>query len=554
MPQQTMQTYTNPAVLIVGAGPVGLTLAAELARHGVRCRIVDKAPTPSTHSKALAIFPRTLEVFAQMGVLAPVLQAGRKLSGVNAYAHGRKLLHSSFADVDSPYPYAICLPQSETEQILSAHGMRLGVAIDRGVELIACDLDKKSVMATLRHADGGIETCVTPWLAGCDGAHSTVRRALGMHFTGELAEETFVLADVEINWPFSADEVHFFLHQDGPLGIIPLPRPGTFRMVATLPADTAMHVAETPTLAQMQSVLETRGPAGLVLRHPLWTSRFHVSYRKVPHLRAGSVFLAGDAAHIHSPAGGQGMNTGIQDAHNLAWKLALVGAGHAPDSVLDSYTAEREPVARRVLRLTARATQAVTLRHPWSQRVRNFLLPWLAGIEAIEHRVMENLAELTIHYASSPLVAEDWSGLLSLWRSAGPAAGTRAPDGTLHAVPTGMPVRLFELLRDPRHTLLLFAGGDATASACHNLTAIGRATRKIYKQGIAAHLIVAGKEVPSDTVWEGSILLDVEQSVHQRYGADMPCLYLVRPDGHIGFRSKPARAERLQAYLAHIFL
>jgi 2-polyprenyl-6-methoxyphenol hydroxylase-like FAD-dependent oxidoreductase len=553
MPQQTMQTYTYPVVLIVGAGPVGLTLAAELARHGVRCRIVDKAPAPSMHSKALAIFPRTLEIFAQMGMLAPVLQAGRKLSGVNAYAQGRKLVHGSFADVDSPYPYAICLPQSEIEQILSAHGVRLGVTIDRGVELIACDPDKNSVMATLRHADGRIETCVTPWLAGCDGAHSTVRHALGMRFAGELAGETFVLADVEINWPFSADEVHFFLHQDGPLGIIPLPRPGTFRMVATLPADTAMHVLEAPTLAQMQSLLEARGPAGLVLRHPLWLSHFHVSYRKVSHLRAGSVFLAGDAAHIHSPAGGQGMNTGIQDAHNLAWKLARVVARRAPDSVLDSYTVEREPVARNVLRLTARATEAVTLRHPLARHLRDLLLPWLAGIEAIEHRVMENLAELTINYANSPLVAEDWGGPLSLWHGAGPAAGVRAPDGTLHVAPTGMPVRLFELLRDTRHSLLLFAGRDVTAAARHNLTAIGMAIRKIYEQDIAAHLIVADREVPPDAVWEGSILLDVEQAVHRRYGADMPCLYLVRPDGYIGFRSKPARAERLQAYLEHIF-
>jgi hypothetical protein len=375
-----------------------------------------------------------------------------------------------------------------------------------------------------------------------------------MRFAGELEKETFVLADVEINWPFSADEVHFFLHQDGPLGIIPLPRQGTFRMVTTLPADTAMHVSEEPTLAQMQSLLEARGPAGLVLRHPLWLSRFHVSYRKVSHLRAGSVFLAGDAAHIHSPAGGQGMNTGIQDAHNLAWKLALVVARRAPDSVLDSYTVEREPVARSVLRLTARVTGAATLRHPLAQRLRNFLLPWLAGIEAIEHRVIENLAELTINYANSPLVAEDWGGPFSLWHGAGPAAGMRTPDGTLHAVPTSMPVRLFELLRETRHTLLLFTGRNATAAACHNLTAIGRAIRKIYKQDIAAHLIVAGKEVPPETVWEGSMLLDVEQSVHQRYGADMPCLYLVRPDGYIGFRSKPARAEHLQVYLERIFL
>lgn len=303
------------------------------------------------------------------------------------------------------------------------------------------------------------------------------------------------------------------------------------RVVAILDKESRDRIGAEPTLADMQEFVDERGPGGVRLKDAVWLSQFQVSRRLADRFRNGRVFLAGDAAHIHSPSGGQGMNTGIQDAHNLAWKLALVAAGRSPESLLDSYHAEREPIARAVLRMTDRLTRLATLENPLARRARNLLLSWLAGIESVEHRIVEDIAELNIDYRRSPIVDGSNGGQLH----EGPPAGARAPDAELRINGLTKPVRLYELLRDPRHALLLFAGSSLTLEDRQHVANVDTMITR-YSDSIAVH-----------------VLTNSEPGVERRYGADAPWMYLVRPDGYIGLRGRP-EIDSIEKYLGRIFV
>ncbi|SRR5579883_2429768 len=537
-------------ILVVGAGPVGLTAAAELARHGQHCRIIDKAPAPSSQSKALAIFPRTLEVFENMGMIEPVLKFGNPLHRISLYARKRPLAHLNIDKVDSPYPFVISLPQNQTERILIDHLASLGVEVERMVELSSLAQDEKGITAILHHPDGREETCTVAWLVGCDGAHSTVRHSLGDPFLGKPYREVFVLADVKLSWSLPNDEASIFFHSDGVLAIFPMPG-RMFRIVADISLSNDLETT-VPTLMEIQKLVNVRGPDHTVLSDPSWISKFHLSRRKVQHFRKGGVFLAGDAAHIHSPAGGQGMNTGIQDAHNLAWKLALVATDQAPESLLDSYHTEREPVAKGVLQLTDFITQAATLRHPLTQLFRNLVVSVLTKIEPISHLMVNQLAEVAIHYRHSPIVAQHRDGAVFGLHSKGPTTGDRAPDGQL-LKQSGESIRLFQLLQDTRHTLLLFGGIKPTANDYQNLAVVSKIIRENYEMLIAAHAIVISQKIPNEFTSHSSTLLDNDRTFHHRYGANTSSLFLVRPDGYISFCGLMAKYEMFLDYIRRFF-
>lgn len=532
-------------VLVVGAGPTGLTMACELARHGVPCRLVDKAAAPSDKSKSLAVQARTMEVFEDVGVVDQALAAGEKARGLNIYVNDRLAVHLNLATLDSPYPFVLILEQSETERILEQHLNSLGVTVERQMELSGFTQDAAGVTATLRHVDGRQETVWTPWLVGCNGAHSTVRHVLGFPFKGARYEEELWLADVRLRWPLPPGEGHVFWGKSGILAAIPM-RGGYHRVIAWS-EETKVGAHQALSLAEVQAVADSLGPPGMVLSDPIWLASFRIHRRMVRHLRQGRVFLAGDAAHIHRPAGGQGMNTGIQDAYNLAWKLALVHAGKAHLSLLDSYQAERHPVAAAVLRGTNFFTRLVLLRNRALRSVRNRLLPLIMSRPHVQQRVRNLLSELTVNYRRSPTVGEHGAG-------PGPSAGDRAPDARLLNPATRAPIRLFEVLRGTRHALLLLGGTEPTVEGDRALVSLARSVRERYGQLIAAHLIVAGEAPPSGLDRDGSLFLDPGHSLHNRYGAGMPCLYLIRPDGYVGYRSQPADAERLFAYLKTIFV
>ena len=528
-------TPDTPVPLVVGAGPVGLTLANELARHGVRCRIIDRAAERSQTSRALAIFPRTLEAFETMGLADRFLALGLRLHGLSLHHGQEEIAQIDLTSVASPFPFALGLPQSETERLLAENLSSLGIEVERGVELTGLSQTSDAVRAVVRDGDGREEIVETPWLIGCDGAHSAARHILGMDFEGAQYDESFILADVQLESTLARDRVHLFLGEDGVLGVIPFAQ-NRWRIVANIPPESRDQSLPDLTLPEVQTLLDRRTMPGLQVSDPVWLARFHISHRKVRQFRQLRVFLAGDAAHIHSPAGGQGMNTGIQDAFNLAWKLALVVRGNAPAQLLASYHVEREPVARDVLNLTDRITRMATMRNSVAQSVRDFLLPRVSGIDFVGDKIADRLAELNVTYGTSPIVENHGGGRLK--------AGDRAPDAELRDE-NGRARRLFELFHEPRHVLLLFLGASDSAAA--NFDEIESAIGGLPDEIIDSYRIVRGQsELPAE-------LRDTSGLAHAAYGLFEGGVVLVRPDGYVGYRNNNFDLENLRTYLARIF-
>lgn len=392
----------QPQVLIVGAGPVGMTLAAELTRYGVSVRIVDKAPARTDKSKALVLWSRTLELLERGPGSARFVEAGFKVNAVNMISGDKLIGHVDMSTLGSPHNYALMLPQADTERLLEEYLGELGVKVERSVEVTALSVGEKSVEAVLRRADGSQETLSTAWLAGCDGAHSVVRRSVGAAFDGETNASDWILADIHMRgYPCPDTEASVYWDAEGALVIFPI-SPGRYRLIADLPASGADR-PPAPTMEQVQALMNRRGPSGMEGFDPIWLAGFRINGRKVSAYRWGRAFLSGDAAHVHSPAGGQGMNTGMQDAFNLAWKLALVNRGSCNESLLDSYSAERSAVGDEVLKSAGRLTTIGTLRSPALQTIRNIVGHAILGLAPAQRAFAENMSELSIGYPHSPL-------------------------------------------------------------------------------------------------------------------------------------------------------
>jgi 2-polyprenyl-6-methoxyphenol hydroxylase-like FAD-dependent oxidoreductase len=403
--------------LIIGAGPIGLTMAVELQRYGIDFRIVEKAAARTDKSKALVVWSRTLELLERGRLAEAFVAAGRKVTAAN-FTHGStRIGHIALTGVDSAYAYALMLPQSETERLLETALEQRGLRVERQVEATTLAADPNGATVTLGHADGRTEQARFDWVIGCDGAHSVVRHTLGLSFEGETLQSDWILADVHLqNFPIPESELGLYFHEDGPLAIFPI-APRRFRVVAVRGAAEGPQPHQ-PTLQEVQAVVDRRGPGGVAVTDPVWLSGFRINDRKVRDYRVGRLFLAGDAAHVHSPAGGQGMNTGMQDAFNLAWKLALVAKGVVPDGpLLDSYSIERSAVGDKVLSDAHRLTALVTLRNHTVQAIRNTIGGFLLGLAPVQRHMADDLTEVAIGYAESPLNGPHDGG--------GPAPGAR---------------------------------------------------------------------------------------------------------------------------------
>jgi 2-polyprenyl-6-methoxyphenol hydroxylase-like FAD-dependent oxidoreductase len=437
-------------ILVVGSGPVGLTMAAELARYGVPVRVVDKAAERTDKSKALVVWSRTLELLDRMGCGEWFVNAGFKVTAANIIAGSRTLAHIDLHAVNTPHPYALMLPQSETERLMEKHLNDCGVQVERGVELERFDATAGNVNATLRRADGHEEVIDAQWMIGCDGAHSAVRRGLGMKFEGDTLPSDWILADLQLSGlRTKPDELNLYWHADGALALFPI-SPGRYRVVADVGDAKSGALRPDPTLEEVQAILDKRGPGDIVASAPIWLASFRINERKVADYRAGRVFLAGDAAHIHSPAGGQGMNTGMQDACNLAWKLALVHHGAAAaEPLLDSYSIERSAVGRQVLTDAGRLTTLAIMRSGVAQTIRNHVASLVFGLSAVRGIMANKLTEIAIGYPESPLT------LPSRHTHGGPSPGDRAPISAA-GVPVGAGT-------NPRFAL--FARADTESAA-----------------------------------------------------------------------------------------
>ena len=559
-------------VLIVGAGPVGLALAHELQRHGLTHRIVDQNPHPSRWAKAQIIHVRTLEVLERLGLVDEFLARGRPFRRFRLFDNHREPLAHVQIDIEgSHFDSVLSLSQRESELILADALRARGTAVEREVKLATFVQGDDGVAATLVHADGREEGVRSRWIVGCDGAHSTVRHALGVDFEGFQYEVKLIQADVHVEWPMpvSDDEVIAYIGEGGPLGAFPLPGPGRYRLIAFNPPDVQ---SDDLTLGHFQQLMAERGPAGARVSDPAWMVGFRIHCRLAAAYRKGRAFLAGDAAHLHSPAGGQGMNMGIQDAHNLGWKLALVHRGLAPDSLLDTYEEERRPLARATLDWTDAATRngarITALKAGVATELRNGMMRFMLGLGLVQGRIGRAISMLEVNYTGSSLAdqsrpplwqahlrrrADDESPALRDWLDfgGGPAAGERAPD--LHWFHGDDEERLYDRFDGPGFDLLLFDGAAPTAAGYQNLAAIAREAEARYPGWVRAHIVVPAAERPAALDWEGSLILDNEGLCHRRYGAASECLYLVRPDGYIAFRSQPAAAAPLHEYLRRVW-
>jgi 2-polyprenyl-6-methoxyphenol hydroxylase-like FAD-dependent oxidoreductase len=506
-------------------------MAAELARHGARCRIVDRLAQPLPFCRAIGVTPRTLEVWDDMGVAREMIDAGLWLDARRSIINGRPAQDDHQDLSDLPYA-ALGLPQYATERLLTRHLGRFGIAVERGVALSALTATADGVAVQLTGPDG-VQDAAFRYVVGCDGAHSAVRKALGISFEGDAYPFTFMLGDVHMQWDLPRGMALRALRvAEGAAPdmfiAIPLPEAGRYRVSAFAPPALAaaggtahgiQSEARGPALADIQAVADALLPDGPLLSDLRWSSLFRISMRLATHYRQGRAFIAGDAAHIHPPTGGQGMNTGIQDAYNLAWKMALVLAGSAPDSLLDSYEAERRPVGADVLARTRKATE---------------------GYGREGGGAPDRLADtqIRISYRGSGWVAEDAADL----DAAVPAAGDRAPDVSgLRRRGVGFPLRLFDMLRGTQHVLVahLADGRDVV-----DLAALAQ---DISHVRIVA---VAPENVPDQPGI--AVVQDPHGAFAQAYGA-ATASFLVRPDGHVGWRGRSWRDAGLRAYLGRMF-
>jgi 2-polyprenyl-6-methoxyphenol hydroxylase-like FAD-dependent oxidoreductase len=508
-------------VLVVGAGPTGLMLANQLARRNVSVRLVDRHGGPARETRALGVQARTLEVYARLGIVDRALELGKPATGANIWADGRHLARVPLGDAGrhvTPYPYILILGQDDNERILGERLRALGGDVEWKTELVALAPSSEDAVATLRHADGTAEAVRARWVAGCDGAHSAVRQLTGIDFPGAPYEHVFFVADVEVTGSMTADEVNVYLWRAGFHLFFPMRGRDHWRIVGIVPAG----LRDRKDLRFDDVVPSVQGEAGLNLafRHCSWFSTYRIHHRSAARFRAGRCFVLGDAAHIHSPVGAQGMNTGLQDAYNLGWKLALVAQGRAGASLLDSYEAERLPVARRLLQTTDRAFRLVVANNVVAGLLRTEVLARVAalamGQPSIQRIAFRTVSQTGIGYRHSAL-SVDADGP----PADAPRAGDRFPWLRVQLAPDAPPTDLFDRLDDTRWTLIVV--GQALPAA-----------------------IVGAFPGDLDTITVlDSAANDAELA---RAQVPRPSFYLLRPDGHVGLRGARLDVDALARY------
>jgi 2-polyprenyl-6-methoxyphenol hydroxylase-like FAD-dependent oxidoreductase len=441
-------TETRP-IVVVGAGPTGLTAALELSRFGVPIRIVDRLAERSTTSRALAVQARTVELLHQRGVGAEMVRLGNPARTVSLYGDRAKLGTLDLAHVPSRFDFILLLSQAETERLLEERLADQGVRVERGVEAVAFARTPDGVRTVLKDPHGHLEEVDAAFAISAEGAHSAMRETAGLPFAGDAGVQRYALGDLSLDSELPDSEMTIFIGTHGFLAVFPM---GTrrFRFISTDPTGAAQHAAGEPSLAELQGRYDAVAHVPARMHDLNWSSRFWINSRHLSTLRSGRVFFGGDAAHIHSPAGGQGMNTGIQDMVNLAWKLALVHGGLADDALLDTYQAERLPVIRQIVSTTERATNALNSPRPLVRHALATAAGALLGLPAVQRMGPKMLSETGTGYHGGPL-AGTRSAL------AGLRSGDRVPDlaETVRVADDPAPAAPYDLLDPTAMTLLL---------------------------------------------------------------------------------------------------
>jgi 2-polyprenyl-6-methoxyphenol hydroxylase-like FAD-dependent oxidoreductase len=510
-------------VLIVGAGPTGLMLANQLARRGVRALIIDRHAGPARETRALGVQARTLEIYAKLGIVDRALALGVRGTGANIWADGRWMARIPLGEIGrgmTPYPFILILGQDDNERIMGDRLHEFGLSIQWNTELVGLEQDADRATATLKLPGGATRQVTAAWVAGCDGAHSAVRELSGIPFVGAPYEHVFFVADAEVTGSMVPGQVNVYLWRQGFHLFFPMRGENHWRIVGILPP--ALRGRDDVTFDAVMPSVRAEAGAGLSFTACTWYSTYRIHHRGAARFRDRRCFLLGDAAHIHSPVGAQGMNTGLQDAYNLAWKLALVVEGRANAALLDSYEAERVPIARRLLDTTDRAFRLVVADGWLAGVLRTKILARVAAFamsrERIQRFAFRVVSQTGIRYRASAL-----SRTPAGWPDDAPRGGDRFPWLRLRLRADGPIEDVLERLDDTRLTL-----------------------------------IVAGQPPPSgDVALAGDLLRvlavpadranDVEL---RRARLPQPSFYLVRPDGHVGLCGTRVEADLIMRYAA----
>lgn len=509
-----MTHQTDVDVLIIGAGPTGLTLACLLAQLGVSFKLVDKKKAPSSQSKALGVQARTLELFEQLNILERVLGEGRPARGLDLIVRGDfkcRLDFTSYGQGLTDYPYILILEQDKTERILLEKLKSLGAGIQWQNELLEIQQNPRFLRATFSQL-GKIESVSAKYLVAADGARSTVRALLKLPFVGGTYENRFLLADVQIKDSLSRNHITLCLSRQGFTGFFPMSGDDRFRAIGILPENFPAKSEQD--FAAISGEIKKQARLDLKISDPTWTSIYRIHHRSVLRFREQRCFFAGDSAHVHSPVGAQGMNTGIQDAFNLAWKLQMVLTGKAQERLLDTYHEERFPVARKLIYTTDQIFRFILARNPLAEQARLYALPFalkaFLRIGAFRTYVFKTISQIGVGYSKSSLSGQNFL------TEAEVRAGDRVPDfaidGFFHAYMMGGPAEQEKILQ------LL---------------------RRYFESRVQIHTLTQGADV--------SLVL-------QEFGIFKDGLILIRPDGYAAYCAEGLDAKTLERYLSRYFI
>lgn len=529
-------------VLVVGGRTTGLMMCAELARRGIPTRCIDMSPGIDPHVRANLLHSRSLEIFQGLGLDDEITLGSVPETGFVFYRNGELVGESPHARIDSPFPFGLSQSQAHTEAVLEAHLNDLGIEVERSVSLTDLSQDEDGVTVTLMHNAGQEETSRYQWVIACDGAHSAVRHLVGTTFPGDADDIPYLLGDVSIagDDDLAPDKGHVFFHDVGELYFFTRLPGNRHFIVASL--ERGADTNGTPPLEELQAIVSERAGPHLRLSDPKWLGYFRISYRLAPRFRHDRVFLAGDAAHVHSLLSGQGMNTGLQDAHNLAWKLTLVAQRKAPAEILDSYEAERRPVASEVVETTRQITNTMEAYTSQSKGEQNKFISQLITPDSERSAAARHLQEVDLDYGASSLslnLEDTFQG--------GPKPGTRAPDadGLLFA---GKSMNLFSLAADLQFRLFFFCGETGGSPLAEIKQAAESAGR--FASFLTPYIVTRGTS--SNTFGKTFLISDTHGNMHRIYAAGGTCIYLIRPDGYVAYRSEEIGS--VDRYFKHIGL
>lgn len=527
-----MELMTHTPVLIVGAGPAGLMMACELARFGVSFRIIDKNPERTLTSNAAGIQTRTLELFEQIGIIDRFLLKGLQCKAINI-STTKIDVKLSFEQLDSIYHFILMLPQAETELILDQRLEQLEHHVERPLEFIQMNFSENLYQVKLKSSQDDIENITCDWLIACDGAHSTVRAANGLHFEGEDISEQFMVADAVMHRLTQSTEVHAFTNEGKALATFPLGH-GKYRLAANLNQAVPRKIF---TEREVKEIIMERSNGEFNVESVSWISPFWIHSKMLGKLRVDRTFFVGDAAHIHSPVGAQGMNTGIQDAYNLAWKLALVIHKIADEKLLDSYQAERLPIIKDIVKETERLTKILINNNKLFGIIRNGILKLVRHNKFILNKISMRISQLAICYKNSPIVQY----ISPLKHS--PKPGDRIPN-----VAISHSAHLYDSLKNNKHTILLFSGTTADQYTMNTLFSLQKWIDENYPDIANTHIITNTQQTIPNTIY------DVNNAIHKRFKIKNSAIYIVRPDNYIGAVANEISMQIIKSYFNGLFI